>query len=1025
MRKVILTLLVAVAFMLNATAQDRTITGRVVDKTGSPVSGVSVTSSEGKGTQTDKDGNYRLSVPGNAKSITFSSVNFETRKEQIRTASTISISMVLKNDILDDVVVSTGFSRVKKSDYTGAADRVSRTNIKNTAVASLDQQLQGKVPGLTVMSGSGQPGSAAAVTLRGLTSITGGSTPLYVIDGIPVEAGVFQSLNSNDIESFDILKDAAAAALYGSRGAAGVIVVSTRRGQGEKIRLSLSSQAGITQKPNSKYRVMNAPELLRAQEQYGYSAALQGNGAALLYGWNLSPLNPAYQAATPAQQAAFNAQRDSISNINTNWDDVFFRQGSFVRQDITLSGGTGKTKLYSNLSYYKEQGVTDRTDLKRYTWRNNADYSDKRLTLQLSSSIGYTKRNFQESTTSNNLRNPFLASRLTPSTVRLWKPGQENSGDYLNGLLTGTGNQFSGANLVQLNKINQNYSDQAKILGSLNTSYKIVGGLSANALVGVDFRETQGTFYSDPRVFYNSSSTVPTTKSGSLTESLERNLQYQARAGLTYAKTFNEKHSVDISTYTEYLRNYYKLFSLTAYGVDPRRPNTLAGTTQGTVANQLVGVTSGSRLQRAVASQIAIGKYTYNERYTVTGSFRHDGSSQLPKENRFKNFYSVGAIWDLGQESFLKKSDFVNMLRIRGSYGTSANADNFPLGYFGYLQSFGLGSDGAGNSTEALTNVGNADANWEFTQQLNIGTDFSLWKDKLYGTVDVYNKKTKSAYATQLISQTTGVGSIQSNAATISNKGIEVRLSYDVYRKKDVRITITGNASYNKNEVTDLGGISQFELGTGLIAVGKPLGTHYEVGWAGVDPASGRPLYLDAKGNVTNFYSASNRVQNWGTYFAPYQGGFGLTANVKGFDLGLTFSFQQGSKRVNNLEFFIENPASFLATGLNQSASMNFWKGPGDVNATTQGGNYAVNFSSKYIQDASFIKLKNLTMGYSIPQSMLANNKVISNLRFYVTGLNVYTWTKWKGYDPEDDNNISLSEFPNPRSFTVGVDVTF
>ncbi|MFC4263231.1 SusC/RagA family TonB-linked outer membrane protein [Ferruginibacter yonginensis] len=1025
MRKVILTLLVAFAFVINAAAQDRTITGRIVDEKGAPISGVSVTSSDGKGTKSDENGNYRIIIANGTKSLSFSSVNFETNKVQIKNESSFAIVLKAKQNLLEDVVVSTGYAKIKKSDYTGASDRVSRGSIKNTAVASIDQQLQGRVPGLTVLSTSGQPGSPAAVTLRGLTSITGGSTPLYVVDGIPVEAGVFQSLNSNDVESVDVLKDAAASALYGSRGGAGVIVVTTRRGSGEKLKLSLSTQAGITSPPTSKYRMMNAAELLQAQEDYALAVGLNGNGGALLFGWNFSPKNPAYINSTPAQQAILNARRDSVLSINSNWDDIFFRKGTFTRQDVILSGGTGNTRLYSNFGYYKEEGITQRTDLERYTWRNNADYSDKKLSIQFSSNIGYTKRRFQESTTSNNLRNPFLASRLTPSTVRLWRAGFENSNDYQNGLAVGTGNQFSGANLVQNNFFNKNYSDQIKVVGSTNFNYKITDALSASALVGIDYRQTQATFYSDPRTFYNTSSTDVRIRSGSQSENLDRFAQYQLRAGLTYSKLFNTKHRVEVSAFTESIHSFSKFLSLTAYGVDFRRPNTLAGTLQGTIQNQLVGLTGGSRSERAIASQVVLGKYTFNDKYTISGSYRYDGSSQLPNENRFKNFYSVGAIWDLVKEDFLKDSKFVSLLRLRGSYGTSANADNFPLGNFGYIPSYDLGTDGSGNLTQALTNVGNPDANWEFTKQLNIGTDFSVWNDKVYGTIDVYNKETNSAYATQLLSQTSGVTSRQVNAATISNKGVELRINYDFIKKPNVRIGVYYNGSYNKNEVTDLGGLADFNAGTALITKGKPLGSHFEVGWAGVEPTSGRPLYLDVNGNVTNVYSASNRTQNWGTYFAPYQGGFGTKGNFKGFDFDVFFSYQQGSKRVNNLEFFVENPASFLAAGLNQSASLNFWKGPGDVNATTQSPNYAVNFSSKYIQDASFIRLKTISIGYTLPTSTLSKTKVVSAMRFYLAAQNVYTWTKWKGYDPEDDNNISLSEFPNPRSITLGLDISF
>ncbi len=1022
MRKVILTFLGFIVFVLSTTAQERTVTGKVLDEKQAPIESVSVFT-DAKGTMTDKDGNFSITIPASVKRLTFSNINFEQQTLLIRN-NNVQVVLVSKANILESVIV-TGYGRIKKSEYSGAVDRVSRTATKNTPLASLDQGLQGRVAGLTVLSSSGQPGSAAQVTLRGLTSITGGSTPLYVIDGIPVEAGVFQSLNPNDIESYDVLKDASATSLYGSRGASGVIVITTRRGTGGKMKLSLSSQAGFTQPPVSQYKMMNGSQLLKAQEDYGLAINAQGNLGALLFGWNTSPKNPAYITATPAQQARLNVIRDSVSSINSNWDNIFFRQGSFVRQDVTLTGGTGKTKVYSNFSYYKEEGITTRTDLKRYSWRNNADYSDNKLSIQFSSTIGYTKRNFQESTTSNSLRNPFLASRLTPSTVRLWKAGFENSNDYLNGIATGIGNQFAGANLVQANEFNKNYNDQIKVLASNNINYKITEDLAASVLLGIDYRQTQGTFYSDPRIFYNTSSTDVRTKSGSITESLDRYAQYQVRGGLTYNKTIKDKHEIEVNGYAELIHQYNKFYNAQGFGVDYRRPNTIGAITPGTVQNLLIANVSGSRSEKAIVSQIATIRYSFAKKYIINASYRHDGSSQLPDENRFKNFFSVGAVWDAGKESFIKNIKFINSLRLRGSYGSSANADNFPFGDFGYLRSFNLGTDGGGNQTEFINNVGNPNADWEYTYQTNIGLDFEVISSRLYGSVDIYNKKTNSAYANRLVSQTTGIGSTSSNAATIINRGVEMKLNYDLIRKKDVRVTIYGNTSYNKNEVTDLGGISEFQLGTSLISVGKPLGSHWEVGWAGVEPATGKPLYYDKYGNITNYYSVSNRTQNYGTYFAPWQGGFGLNAMVKGFDLGVFFSYQSGSKRVNNLEFFVENPASFLASGLNQSATLNFWKGPGDISATTQSPLYAVNFSSKYIQDASFTRLKNVTLGYTLQNDVISKSKIISAMRVYVTGFNIFTWTKWRGYDPEDDNNISLSEFPNPRSITAGLEITF
>lgn len=993
-------------------AQTKAISGKVVDESGAPIANASVlVKGTTIGTTTKSDGTYTINVPATAKDLVISSVNYSKQEIRLGSATTYNVTLKLSVDDLDEVVV-TGYNRQKKSEYSGASSRVTAKEITNLPVASFDQLLQGRAPGLSVLSGSGQPGTAATIILRGPTSITGGSTPLYIVDGIPVEAAVFQGINANDIESVDVLKDASAAALYGSRGAAGVIVVTTKRGKAGKLRTTYSGQVGYTLRPQFNYPMMDTEQLLKAQEDYGRLVP-----SSTLPGWAWSPNNPAVQAASPAQQATFARLMDSVKGINIDWDDIFFRQGRFNRHEITLSGGTGKTLFYSNLSYYGEEGITYRTDMRRLTWRNNIDYADDKFSMQLSTNLGLTQRNFQESDVANSTRNPFFATRLTPPYQRLFRPDGS--------VATGVGNNFAGPNTYERTiLLNRSYNDQLKIVASANFAYKITKNLTANAIIGADFRETQNTFYNDPRTFDNTVSTDIRTRSGSISEGLGRFLQYNTRASLNYNKTFASKHELDVSAVGEYLEYRVKNMNLQGFGIDPRRPNTLAGITPGSVQNQLVPIISGGRSVRALASAMGLAKYTFDKKYTVNLSYRYDGSSQLPQQNRYTTFYSAGVTWDVLKENFMRNFSKVNTLRMRASYGTSANADNFPFGDFGYLPQFSIGADGAGNQTLGVSALGNPAATWEFTKMLNVGVDFAFFNSRLNGTVEFYNKLTEQAFANQSLSLTGGFGAISANAAKVRNRGVEYSINYDLVRNKNLVLTLNANGSYNHNEVVSLGQVANFQQGTSLISVGLPLGTHWEVGWAGVDPASGRPLYYDAFGNVTNLYSAANRTQRWGTSFAPWIGGFGYTLRYRNLDMQVLMNYQDGSFRVNNLEFFMENPG-FLAGGLNSAVAGRFWRGPGDTEATVQSPLYQNQFSSKYIQDASFLRLRTVTIGYNIPERSLKQMKFISSLRFYLAGQNLATWAKWKGYDPEDNNNISLSEFPNPRTITMGVDIRF
>jgi hypothetical protein len=364
---------------------------------------------------------------------------------------------------------------------------------------------------------------------------------------------------------------------------------------------------------------------------------------------------------------------------------------------------------------------------------------------------------------------------------------------------------------------------------------------------------------------------------------------------------------------------------------------------------------------------------------------------------------------------------------VKASYGQSANADNFPYGDFGYLPLYNTQANLLSGQLGIIPNVnapGNPNADWEYTNTLNLGVEFSMLRNKLYGDIQVYDKRTKNLFAQLSLSATGGpFGSIDVNAGSMFNRGIEYNINFDVVRTRDLVWTLNVNGAYNKNEITDLGGITSFELGTSLVSVGKPLGSHFEVKWAGVDASTGSPLYYDLDGKITPVYSAANRVQDFGTSIPPHSGGFGTNLRWKGFDFSAFFSYAAGHYIVNNWEFFLESP-NFLGAGINQARSLDFWKQPGDV-ASSASPLYQNQFTSKLIQDASFLRLRNVTLSYTMPSSVTEKLRHVSNIRFYILGQNLLTWTKWKGLDPENDSNISLGEYPNPRAITAGIDITF
>ncbi len=1019
MRKFAALLLCSMLAFSQLWAQNRAITGKVTDDKGTAVANASVlVKGTTIGTTTGADGSFKLNVPATAKTLVVSSLNFETQEIAIGARNSFAVALkATGGEKLEDVVV-TGIKTIKRTEYSGAVSRMERAQVENRPVGSFDQLLQGQVPGLRATTGSGQPGNPANITIRGSNSVYGGSGPLYVIDGIPVEAGVFQGINPNDIETMDILKDASAAALYGSRGSAGVIVITTRRGSSGKMKLAYSAQFGVKSKPDFAFRPMNTSELLKAQEDYGKIA---GGGIAMP-GWYYSKVNPRYATLTPAQQAAEAIIFDSISKINTNWRDEIFRTAPFSRHQISISGGTGKTRIFSSLEMYSETGTTARTDMQRGSWRTNVDYADDKFSLAVSSILSYTKRNFQQSAVTNSTGNPFLVMNIASPYSRVYKT--DGSGEYA----TGIGANFVGTNMLDLTKWDVNQNDQLKAVLGLTMNYKLTKDISVAMTTGFDFRETQGTNYGSRMAFLRTpagGAAPPLGTAGFQAESFARTFQINIRPSINYTKIFAEKHKVDVSVYGEYLRGFSKAFNLQGYGIDPRTPNTPAAITQGNVGNQLFAIVGGGKSENSLFSGLGILSYTYNDKYSFTGSFRRDGSSKLPIQNRWASFYSVGAVWTASKEEFIKRQTWISSLRLRASYGGAGNSDNFPFGDFGYLPTWGAGGLGTGLNGQNVTSIGNPDLKWETTYTLNIGTDFALFKNRLRGTVEWYNRKTVDVYLEQRLSAEAGGYTVPKSAGKLSNKGIEVDLAYDVIRKKDFVWTVTNRFSYNKNNVDDLGGVLPYTVGTSYVVEGLPLGSHYEVRWAGVNAATGQPLYYTKDGVQTTAYSANDRVQTYGTYEAPWNGGFGTNLRYKGFDLSILFSWQNQAYKTDNLEYFVENPVGFMSGGYNQSASLNFWKAPGDV-ATTPSPLYSTNFSSKIIHDASFLRLRDVTLSYTLNKSVTDKLKFISKARFYVQGSNLFIWTRWRGMDPEAGAvNINLSEFPNPRALTAGVDITF
>lgn len=1012
MRKLLSLILACIMLVGQLAAQNRTVTGKITDQNGTPIPNASVTiKGRSAGTTSEADGSFTLTVPSSTRNLVISSVGFTSTEASIGSLGIVNISLSLSNANLENIVV-TGYTSQRKSEFTGASAKVGADKIDQVPMASIDQILQGRAPGLYIASSSGQPGAAAGrVNIRGVGSISGGTNPLYVIDGIPVETGVFRTLNPNDFQSVDVLKDAAGTSLYGSRGANGVIVITTKKGRAGKTRLQYRAQGGINKPVSSKFDMMNTAQRLQFEEQIlGPSNILPvGNTGRTGYpGWDYSPSNPRYNNLSAAQKQSEAALLDSIKTIDTDWPSFFFRDGTFQSHEVNASGGSDNLSFYTSLGYYNQEGTILRSSLDRYTFRANLDFKSDRLTVSVRSNAGWSTSSGIESEGGVNLGNSIAAAYLTLPYERLYNT---------NGNINVAAGRI-GPNAFDLLNTTTNITNQFKGALGVTAILNVWNGISLKTTSGVDYRNNNTSRYIDPNSFVGRQ--VARGQQGSYNEGNSENVQFITTSGITFDQTFNEKHKVNAQALLEFVKNKNRSFNATGYGLNNKLPNTPAAIAPGNTTNNFIPLIGGGKTQNAIYSLMALANYSYDRRYTVSGSLRRDAPSQVPEAYRNNIFWSAGASWNIISEKFMENVNVLQDLALRASYGSSANANGFTSN-FGYISSYGSASY-AGTPSIVPASPGNPEYKLESQTVANIGLDLAAWNRRVRVTLDVYKKQSENLFVNQQLSRTTGFNVLSTNAAEVTNKGVELLVNVDVVSNKNLLVTVGGNAAYLKNEITSLGQLTEFVSGTGIFRVGLPIGAHYTVGYLGVDPQTGNPIYEDSTGKSTTQYLASNSRATYGTYLPKYQGGITIDSRYKNLDVSVLFSFASGVKRFNNERFFYEGGNNLFQ--YNQAVNMlNVWRKAGDAtNLQRIGVGSTRQFSSQDVNDASFLRLRNVNVGYTFNFN---NDKPIRGFRVYAQATNLLTWTKWTGFDPEEADNIATYEYPNARTYTVGLDVNF
>ena len=993
-------------------SQQNILTGRVVNSSGDPISGVLITV---KGTQakTSTNENGSFSIQGKVgDEILLTHMSYFAKAVSVSKATGLHIELEQNDTAIDEVVI-TGYTDYSKNKSSSASTQVAAKDINQVPMSSLDQILQGRVPGLSVSSSSGQPGQSASVIVRGVGSINGSTSPLYVMDGVPIESGYFQTINPEDIESMNVLKDASAKALYGSRGSNGVILITTKKGKQGQLNVNYSSQYGFSSLTRPTFEMMDTRERLRFEEEVGLEI-----GRIIGPGWTYSKRNPNYAMQNSSWQQHADQLLDSLGNINTDWRDMFFQHGRFMEQQLSLSGGNENIRTYNSFGLLQEDGIVKNTGMNRYSLRSNTNFNYGKFTAGINLSLGYSKSKFTYNEGGTSVGSPMASVYYAlpyeyPYTADgVFHP--TNSG------ITFLDTREGSRGIDVLNGTSDK-TDQLKTLLAIDLGYQITDDLKFTTRGGVDLRHSIDQKFIDPASYIGSRQTG---QKGSFEEGTRRNFGLSTTSGLTYKKTI-DIHDFEVSGFFEYVYNDYRNFSYRAFGVDDRLLETPAGIT---VSSLLVPTIAGGRSSNALVSYMGVGRYTLLDRYTVTGSYRYDGASlaSVPESNRWHGFYSLGAAWDAKREKFLEAVDFIPVLRFRASYGQTAS----PFGSeFGFMQKFVVTGQYGGQQAIQPQGISNPNFDWEYVDEFNTGFDISLFQtQRIQVSLDWYNRITKNVFINQPVPATAGSkdGTALLSTGRMRNRGVEFSVSGDIIQTQDFNWNVGINAAYNKNKVlrvTD----TEDEIMYGdarIIRVGLPYGTYYAPQWAGVDPANGNALYYNRGGSTTTTYSEEDlAVALDVNMFPKFTGGITTGFRWKDLSMSALFSFVSDVSRWNNIDFYNENEQYMTS---NQSKRMLYdrWKKPSDE-TTLQRIDVPRRFTSKDIQDASFMRLRNLKINYSVPVASLFQSKLFKTIDVFVQGENLVTWTKWRGLDPENSLQYGRFEYPNARKYTAGINVNF
>jgi len=1005
-RSLLTIILLVLTINLRAQNGEDIISGKVTDENGDPIPGVNIfVKNTSTGTISEFDGAFQLAIPSEAQIIVFSYIGYLTVEEPINNRSIINVTLTEDTQQLEEIIV-TGYSSQKKADVIGSISSLNPEIVKDMPITGLDQALQGQVPGVSVTQSSGTPGGGIMVRVRGNSSISSSNRPLYIVDGIPVRDGglstrsfggqndnALATLNPNDIESIEVLKDASAKAIYGSRAANGVVIITTKRGKaGTATTFELDVQRGIID-PTNTIEVLNATELLQLQRE-----ALANAGE-----------NPD-DAGLPG----------ITDGIDTDWQREVMRQAIVQQYQLSTKGGSEKTQFYISAAYRDEEGVILNNDFKRGTLTANIDHqANSRLKFGLNMNLARTKNNRVKG---DNFLDGVYNAALT--SLPYYQPYDEE------GRLYAPGNA-GYAGFPNFNPVGQATEPRfdtyaSKLLGGLSMRYQILPNLYFSTKFSVDYVTTAEDQFE------------PTTSAiGGFLESVGQ--QGYGIYSTTEASTILNNN---VFTYNTSIGDQHDIGAL--FGAEFISRTSRSGSTVGILfpSDDFTYLTSSGLILDGSSFLVNSGlisffgevNYKLKSKYLAKASLRYDGSSRFGEDRKFGLFPAFSAGWRVSEEQFLQSYSWLDDFKIRASYGLTGNER---IGNFQFLGTWGATTAYNGIPAVGPTNLGNPNLGWEQTAEFNLGTDIAFFAGRIQLVFDYYYNVTTDLLLNEALPFTTGFGSILGNLGEVTNEGAELMIS-TVNIDKEVRWTSQFNISTNRNIVQKLAtdepqfsGYQTFTNNTHIVAPGKPLGTFWGLEYLGVDPGTGNAIYHDKNND-------GRLTADDGTFIGDAQpdffGGFTNTVSWKGIDLTVFLQYSYGNEMINFGNTTLLNSGEDINN--NQSrAALERWQNEGDIASIPKyefGNTFNNRFSSRFVEDASYLRIKNATIGYAFNEQILSKLR-LNRLRIYASGTNIWTLTNYTGADPEVNSidgsttaqGLDLYTFPQVRTILVGLNIGF